>query len=162
MAIDLEIEIDTARPPAGVFAELVAVERWPEWLIASGVIRVDRADTPAGADATAAGASPLAVGTKLRIEQRVAGRAATLEARVTAFDIDRRFALEGRDADGVKIAIDASLIDRAPGSRLRWHLTIGLPFRYRVFESMARPQVERAARLDLEAFRRRLDAVAEG
>lgn len=162
MAIDLEIEIDTIRPPADVFAELIDVERWPGWLIASGIVRVDRADAAAAPDAAeAANASPLALGTRLRIEQRVAGRAATLEARVTALDPDRRFALEGRDADGVTIAIDASLTDRPTGSRLRWHLTIGLPFRYRFFESMARPQVERAARLDLEAFRRRL-AAAEG
>jgi hypothetical protein len=32
--------------------------------------------------------------------------------------------------------------------------------RFRVFESMAKPQVERAARLDLEAFRQRLGATA--
>ena len=37
---------------------------------------------------------------------------------------------------------------------------IGLPFRYRLFESLARPQVERAVVLDIEAFKRRLESVA--
>ena len=152
MAIDLEVAIDTARSPADVFAELIALERWPEWLIASGVVSVVRADP--------ADAAPLAVGTRLRIAQRVAGRSATLDAGVTELEPSSRFALEGRDADGISVAIDALLTDRSPGAHLRWHLRIGLPLRYRAFESMAKPQVERAARLDLEAFRRRLDAIA--
>lgn len=152
MAIDLEVGIDTARSPADVYAELIALERWPEWLIASGVVSVAPADP---ADAAA-----LAVGTRLRIAQRVAGRSATLDARVTELQPPSRFALEGRDADGISVAIDAHLTDRSPGAHLRWRLRIGLPLRYRAFESMAKPQVERAARLDLEAFRRRLDAIA--
>jgi len=153
MAIELEVGIDTVRPPAEVFAQLAAVERWPEWLIASGIVSVARSDgAPAGA--------PLAAGSTLRIEQHVAGRSATLDARVTACAPPTHFAVEGRDADGITVAIDARLTDRAPGTHLVWSLRIGLPFRLRIFESMARPQVERAARLDLEAFRRRLDAVA--
>jgi hypothetical protein len=38
-------------------------------------------------------------------------------------------------------------------TELRWTIRIGLPLRYRVFESMARPQVERAALLDIEGLR---------
>jgi len=155
VAIELEVAIDTGRSQAEVFTHLVDVERWPEWLIASGIVSVRRAD-PSSASA------PLAVGTALRIDQRVAGRSATLDARVTAFESPSRFAVEGRDADGITVVIDARLTDRAPGTHLVWQLRIGLPFRLRIFESMARPQVERAARLDLEAFRRRLDAIAEG
>ncbi len=41
-----------------------------------------------------------------------------------------------------------------------WSIRIGLPLRYRLLESMARPQVERAALLDVEALRRRLEAQA--
>ncbi len=150
MAIDLEVAIDTVRSPADVFAQLVAVDRWPEWLIASGVVSVARADP---ADVT-----PLAVGTRLRIAQRVAGRSAMLDARVTAFEPPSRFAVEGRDADGITVAIEGLLTDRSPGTHLRWHLRLGLPLRYRAFESMAKPQIARAVNLDLEAFRRRLDA----
>jgi len=152
MAIELEIEIPITRSPADVFAHLTAVERWPEWLIASGIVRVDRQ----------ADAGPLVAGSTLVIDQRVAGRAATLEAKVTAMEAPTHFAVSGRDADGVTVEIDARLTPTDPGTRLRWRLKIGLPLRYRVFESMAKPQVQRAAALDLEAFRQRLDSVAKG
>ena len=151
MAIDLETEVAIARPPAEVFAQLVAVERWPEWLIASGIVRVERTDA----------AGPLAAGSTLRIDQRVAGRSTTLDARVTAIEPDIRFAVAGRDADGITVGIEAHLVAAGATTRLRWHLRrSGLPLRFRLFESMAKPQVERAARLDLEAFRQRLDAAA--
>jgi uncharacterized protein YndB with AHSA1/START domain len=148
MAIDLETEVVIARPPADVFAQLIAVERWPEWLIASGIVRVERTDA----------AGPLAAGATLWIDQRVAGRSTTLDARVTALEPDARFAVAGRDADGITVGIDAHLVAAGATTRLRWHLRVGLPLRFRFFESMAKPQVERAARLDLEAFRQRLDA----
>ena len=48
----------------------------------------------------------------------------------------------------------------APGTRLRWSLRLGLPLRYRMFESMVAPQARRAAALDLEALRRRLESAA--
>jgi uncharacterized protein YndB with AHSA1/START domain len=150
MAIELETGILIARDPAEVFAQLTDVERWPEWLVASGIVGVERL----------AGDGPLATGSRLRFDQQVAGRAATLEATVTAIDPPRRFAVGGRDADGITVEIDAELTPDGAATRLAWRLRIGLPFRYRWLEGMARPQVERAAALDLEAFRRRLDPVA--
>jgi hypothetical protein len=44
---------------------------------------------------------------------------------------------------------------------LRWQLRVDLPLRYRMFEGMVAPQARRAAALDLEAFKRRLESVAE-
>ncbi len=152
MAIELETEVPIAAPPEAVFARLAAVEQWPEWLIASGVIRVQRP----------ADAGPLATGSTFVIDQRVAGRSATLEARVTALDSPTHLNVTGRDADGVTVEIDAQLTPTDAGTRLRWRLRIGLPLRFRFLESMAKPQVQRAAALDLEAFRQRLDAAAEG
>ena len=146
MAIDLDVEVPIARPPAEVFARISDVEHWPEWLIASGIVRVTRVVAD----------EPLARDTVLRIEQRVAGRASTLDAKVTEFEPGTRFAVAGRDGDGITVGIDARLAPAEPGTSLRWHLRISLPLKYRMFESMAKPQVERAARLDLEAFRRRL------
>jgi hypothetical protein len=97
----------------------------------------------------------------LQIEQRVAGRSATLEARVTALAAPARFAVAGRASDGITVEIDAELAPADPGgTTLRWSVRIELPLRYRMFESMATPQVQRAAALDLEAFRRRLESVA--
>ena len=45
-------------------------------------------------------------------------------------------------------------------SVLRWEIRIGLPFRLRIFEGLARPQVERAVAQDIDAFQRRLESVA--
>ena len=150
MAISLELEVPIGRPAAEVFAHLTDVERWPEWLIASGIVRVERLD-----------AGPLAAGSRLRIEQRVAGRASTLDASVTALEAATTFGVAGKDADGISVSIDASLGSDGPVTRLGWRLRIGLPLRYRMLESMAAPQVRRAAALDLEAFRQRLESVAE-
>ncbi|MEA2613282.1 MAG: hypothetical protein QOI52_1241 [Chloroflexota bacterium] len=151
MAIAVTIEATVSRPPAEVFADIADIERWPSWLIASGIIGVERATE-----------GPLVEGEHLEVEQRAAGRAGTFEAQVTALQPPTRFALHGRDGDGVTIDIDAALAPDGDsnGTRLRWSIRIGLPLRYRMFESMARPQVERAAALDIEALRRRLESTA--
>lgn len=149
MTIAVEIETGIERPPADVFAELTAIERFPAWLVASGIVGVERLDD-----------GPLAVGFRIRISQRVAGRSAVLDGTITQLDPDRTFGLQGRDQDGVTIEIDATVAGDSPGTRLRWSLRLGLPLRFRMFESMVAPQARRAAMLDLEAFRRRVEARA--
>lgn len=149
MAITLDLEVRIGRPADLVFAHLIDVERWPEWLIASGIVRVERLDPGA-----------LGEGTRLRIDQRVAGRASTLDAHVSAFSASTTFGVTGQDADGIGIDINAGLTADGPVTTLGWHLRIGLPLRYRMLGSMAAPQVRRAAALDLEAFRQRLESVA--
>jgi len=152
MAISVVIETRIGRPVADLFDHIAAIDRWPEWLIASGIVRIVRA-----------GAGPVAAGERLTVEQRAAGRAGTFAATVTALEAPSRIALTGKDADGVSIDIDAELapVDALTTS-LRWSIRIGLPFRYRIFESMASPQVQRAAALDIEALKRRLESVAGG
>lgn len=149
MTIAVEVETDIARPPGVVFAELLAVERYPDWLIASGIAKVERLD-----------GTPPAVGSRIRISQQVAGRATTLDGSITDLEPDRALELRGRDRDGVTIEIQARLATAGSGTRLRWSLRIALPLRYRMFESMVSPQVRRAATLDLEAFKRRLEQPA--
>jgi polyketide cyclase/dehydrase/lipid transport protein len=151
MAITHEQDVAIARPPADAFAKLVDVEHWPTWLIASGIVRVERLMP-----------GELGAGSSLRIEQRVAGRAATLDARVTALEAPARFGVTGKASDGISIDIDATVEPTATGCVLRWKLRIGLPLKYRAFESLAAPQVRRAAALDLEAFRIRLESAAKG
>jgi uncharacterized protein YndB with AHSA1/START domain len=146
MAIEVTIEKTIARPPSDVFARVADVSTWPTWLIASGIIRVERSVD-----------GPLTSGEHLVVEQRAAGRAGTFDATVTAFQAPARFAIGGRDGDGVSIEIDAAMAPDGAGTNLRWSIRIGLPLRYRVFESMARPQVERAAALDIEALRLNLE-----
>ena len=150
MTISSDLSVTIARPLDEVFTALVDVERWPAWLIASGVTKVTR---ESGDDGT------LDVGSKLVIEQRLAGvRSSVVEAVVTVFERPNRFAVRGRDADGITVEIDAVLTSVDPGCRLDWSLRVGLPLRYRMFESMAAPQVRHAAALDLEAFRIRSES----
>lgn len=153
MTIAAELETRIGRAVPAVFAELIALERYPEWLIASGIVGVERLDE-----------GPLQAGSRLRVEQRVAGRAATLEGVVTVNEPDQRFGFEARDKDGVKVDIEASVAAApdAPATILRWSIKVGLPLRFRMLEGMVAPQARRAAALDLEAFKRRLESVAEG
>lgn len=151
MTIAVEIETRIGRPPQAVYEELTAVERFPEWLIASGIVRVERLDDGA-----------LAVGSRLRISQSVAGRSTSLDGAVTTLEPGSAFGLRGRDPDGVTIELDAQLSsDDGQTTRLRWSLRMGLPLRYRMFEKMVAPQAKRAATLDLEALRRRLESAAD-
>lgn len=147
MTISVDAERLIARPPADVFAALIAVERFPDWLIASGIVRIDRLDP-----------GELGVGSGLRIAQRVGGRSTVLEGTITELERDRAFGLRGRDPDGVTIEIAAGLSPEDASTRLRWSLRIGLPLRFRMFESMVAPQVRRAATLDLEALKQRLES----
>ena len=149
MAIRHEATIRTHRPPADVFDTLVAVETWPTWLIASGITAVERLDP-----------GDLAAGSRLRIQQFVAGRRATIDATVEAIERPTHFSVTGRDQDGAGTRIEARIgPDADPAlTALGWQLEITLPFRLRIFEGLAAPQVRRAVDLDLEALRRRLES----
>jgi len=150
MTVQVDIETTIARPPAAVFDALIDVERYPTWLIASGIVRVERLDP-----------GPLRAGSALRIDQTVAGRSTVLEGRVTVLEPGAAFGLRGRDKDGVSVEIDGVLVLDDMATRLRWSLRVGLPLRYRMFESMVAPQARRAAALDLEAFKRRLESAVD-
>ena len=147
MAIEVVIDTAITRPPEDVFARIADVDRWPSWLIASGIVSVARSST-----------GPVATGERLTVSQRAAGRSGVFEAVVRDATPPSRLVVEGRDGDGVTIAIDATVAPASGGSSLRWSISIGLPFRYRFFESMAKPQVQRAAALDVEALRIALEA----
>jgi carbon monoxide dehydrogenase subunit G len=149
MTVAVEIETRIARPPDAVFAALTDLERYPAWLIASGIVRVERLDP-----------GPLAAGSGLRISQNVAGRSTVLDGAVTVLTPGAAFGLRGKDKDGVTIEIDAVLAPDGASTHLRWSLRLKLPLRYRMFESMVSPQAKRAAALDLEALKRRLESAA--
>ena len=151
MTVRIETETTIARPPADVFAALSDVERYPRWLIASGIVRVERLDD-----------GPLRAGSRLRIAQTVAGRSTVLDGRVTVLEPGAAFGLRGKDKDGISVEIDAALGPQDSGTRLRWSLALKLPLRFRMFESMVKPQAKRAAALDLEAFKRRLESARPG
>jgi uncharacterized protein YndB with AHSA1/START domain len=150
VTVAVEIETQIGRPPADVFAALSAVERYPEWLIASGIVRVERLD-----------GEQLAVGSRLRISQSVAGRSTVLDGAVTVLEPGSALGLRGRDSESVTIELGAHLTsDDGLTTRLRWSLRMSLPLRYRMFESMIGPQARRAAALDLEALKRQLESIA--
>ena len=146
MTVSVDVETRIGRPPAEVFAALAEVERWPAWLIASGIVRVERLDPGA-----------LVAGSRLRISQTVAGRSTVLDGAVTVLAPGAAVGLRGKDKDGVTIEIDGVLAADGMATHLRWSVRIDLPLRYRMFESMVAPQARRAAALDLEAFKRRLE-----
>ena len=150
MTLKVDLETRIGRSPAAVFAELVALERYPQWLIATGV-RAFQMVYPV----------PLRPVTRLGIAQAVAGGATTLEGSVTGLEPERRFALQAKDREGIKVAIHAAVEPDGASTALRWSLRVDLPLRYRMFEGMIAPQARRAAALDLEAFKRRLESVAE-
>ena len=58
------------------------------------------------------------------------------------------------------IEIDTVLAPDGQATRLNWSLRLKLPLRFRMFESMVAPQARRAAALDLEALKRRLESAA--
>lgn len=147
MTIAVDLETSIARPVADVFAALVDVERYPTWLSASGITGVELLD-----------AGPLHAGSRMRISQAVAGRSTVLDGIVTVLVPGAGFGLRGKDREGISIQIDAALAPDDHATRLRWSLRIGLPLRYRLFESMVAPQARHAAAADLEAFRLRLES----
>jgi hypothetical protein len=149
VSVTVEVSTRIGRPPTTVFAALIDVDRYPEWLIASGIVRVERLDPIA----------PLAVGSALRISQTVAGRSTILDGRVTLLEPDMALGLGGKDKDGVTIEINARVAAEDLATSLHWSLRLGLPLRYRMFESMVAPQARRAASLDIEALKRRLESV---
>ncbi len=156
MAIEVTVESTIERPPHEVFAAIADLDAWPGWLIASGITSVRRTS-----------AAPLTIGERLVVEQHAAGRAGRFAAEVTALEPPRRLAIRGRDDDGISIEIEASISATATAgvagaTALRWGIRIGLPLRLRFFEGMARPQVEQAARLDVESLRLRLESATRG
>ena len=104
MTVSVDLDTRIARTPAEVFAALVDVERYPGWLIASGIVKVERLD-----------GGPLAAGSGLRIHQTVAGRSTILDGKVTVLTPAAAFGLRGKDKDGVTIEIDAVLALGRPG-----------------------------------------------
>ena len=151
MTIAAQLETRIARSVPAVFAELIALERYPEWLVASGIVQVQRIV-----------GEPIAPGARIRVHQQIAGRAATLDGVITVVEPDRRFGFEARDQEGVKIDIECAVAPDGDGTLLRWSIRVGLPLRYRMLEGMIAPQARRAATQDLDQFKRRLESVAEG
>ena len=151
MAIEVVTELRIGRPVDQVFAHLADLDRWPEWLIATGIQRIGRQAS-----------GPATQGEPLDIDQHAAGRIGHFTGTVTRAEAPAVLAIDGKDADGVSIGISAELDPVDPRSTaLRFEVRIGLPFRLRIFEGLARPQVQRAVVLDLEAFKRRLESVAD-
>lgn len=150
MSIVAVAEVDVGRPAEVVFREIAAVERYPTWLRASGVVAVERD-----------GEGPLAPGSRFFVTQRVAGNQARLDAVVTAAEEPTQFAFRATEPRGITLRVEVGITPLDLRSRVRWSVRIDLPFRLRLFEGMARPEVVRATASDLEGLRRMLDATAD-
>ena len=100
MAIGVTVDSTIERPPDDVFATVADLDAWPRWLVASGIraVRRERAGEPVE-------------GERLVVEQDAAGRAATFDAEVTAYEPGHRIALRGRDREGVRIDMEAVVVN---------------------------------------------------
>jgi hypothetical protein len=151
VTISVQLETRIARPVPDVFAALIDIETYPTWLVASGITKVELLDP-----------APLHAGSRVRIGQTVAGRSTVLDGIVTVLAPGAAFGLRGKDPEGISIDIDTAVAPDEMSTRLRWSLRIGLPLRYRLFESMVAPQARQAAAADLDAFRRHLETPIAG
>ena len=81
-----------------------------------------------------------------------------LDVEVAAAELAVSAATIRRDFDQLA---EQQMLVRTRGGAVVHGVSYELPLRYRMFESMVAPQARRAAGLDLEAFKRRLESVAE-
>ena len=149
MTLKAELETRIGRSPAAVFAELIALDRYPQWLIATGVTRVEQLDP--GHSRPARDCALISAWPAGRPRSRGRSRHSNLTAARAPGARPRG------DQDRHRRLVAAE----GPSTVLRWALRADLPLRYRMFEGMVAPQARRAAALDLEAFKRRLESVAE-
>lgn len=150
MSIIAVAEVEVGRPAEVVFGEVAAVERYPMWLRASGVVAVERD-----------GEGPLVSGSRFFVTQRVAGNEARLDAVVTVAEEPTQFAFRATEPRGITLHVEVGIVPLDLRSRVRWTARIDLPFRLRLFEGIARAEVVRATVADLEGLRRMLDATAD-
>jgi uncharacterized protein YndB with AHSA1/START domain len=139
------------RTPDDVFRHITDIERYPEWQVAAGIRQVERADV-----------EPLGQGSRFHVERVTQGMAGTIDCVVTAFEPGGRFSFEGRDSAGFDVLVDTVLEPDGPATRVDWSMEIANHRINRFLQPIVTGQMRRAAAIDLENFKRRLEAVADG
>jgi len=155
--MDMSRSIDIAAPPEVVWSVWSDVARWPEWT--AGVAHVEVLDADGrGAAASAADASPLAVGTRVRIRQP---KFPTAVWRVTTVEPGRGFTWVSV-SPGARVTGFHWIEPRADGGS---RATMGLAFDgpvARLVAWMSRELTERNLGLEAEGLKRRSEARAAG
>jgi hypothetical protein len=131
MAIEVAIESTIDAPSDEVFETIADLEAWPTWLIASGIRSVARASDDPCRSANAWSSSRM-----LRTCGPVRGGGHRSRARSSPGPPRPR---RGRRDHRHRRDHGPRGWRSRSATELRWTVRIGLPLRYRVFESMARP-----------------------
>jgi len=147
--VRIEQSVPIGRSPDDVFRHIVDIERYPEWQVAAGIRRVARQDE-----------GPLGVGSRFDVERVTQGMAGTIDCVVTVFEPGRRFAFQGQDSAGFDVVVEAVLVPDGPATRVDWSMEISNHRFNRFLQPIITGQMRRAAAIDFENFRRRLEAVA--
>ncbi len=148
MKVNLSIAI--GRTPDDVFSHVADIERYPEWQVAAGITRVARADD-----------GPLGQGSRFLVDRVTQGMAGTIDGFVTVFEPGQRFAFAGQDSAGFTVEVETVLVPDGPVTRLEWQMVIGNHGINRFIQPIVTGQIRRAATIDFENFKRRLEAVAD-
>lgn len=127
-----------AAPPARVWAVIADVERWREWT--ASITRIHLLD-----------AGPLAVGTRVRIEQP---KLPAMVWRVTAVEPGRRFTWETRSLGGGAVATHEVADDGRGGSVATLRIE-QFGWLNALLARWIRPITERYLTMEIEGLRRR-------
>ena len=148
----MKVQLSTpiGRTPDDVFRHVADIERYPEWQVAAGIKRVVRADD-----------EPLGQGSRFLVDRVTQGMAGTLDCVVTVFEPGQRFAFGGQDSAGFTVDVDTVLVPEGPVTRVDWQMLISNHRINRFIQPIVTGQIRRAATIDLENFKRRLEAVAD-
>ena len=139
--VRIELTLEIACPAETVFAALTDLEHLPDWQTSAISSKPD---------------GPLGVGTRIREQRTLMGRALENELEVTVYDPPRRFALEGRSGP-VPLSIDHELVEDGGTTvvQVRAWAKPGSLFR------LAEPMITRTAEQELRSDFERLKASLE-
>lgn len=125
-------------PPATVWPYVADPARFAEWRRGAGVT-----------SAAPVGEEPVGVGSRFRMDVTTQGRSGSLECTVTAFEPNRRFAFESKDASGFAGSADTRLEPEGAGTRLTFAFELRLPGTWRLMQPVISRVVNQAADTDL-------------
>jgi len=88
------------------------------------------------------------MGSRFRMDVTTQGQSASLQCTVTAFDPNRRFAFESKDASGFAGSADTRLESAGAGTRLTFEFELRLPGAWRLMQPVISRAVHQAADTD--------------
>jgi hypothetical protein len=147
--ITVDYELKIGRIPDDVFRHLAAVERYPDWQRAAGIVAVERDDD-----------GPMQAGSRFRMERVVRGNRGVVDCEVTAFEPAQRFGFRGHDSAGFDLDAEIKLSSDGAGTKLSWRFAMTTPGLLSLAGGMLRREIRSAAERDFGALKRMLELIA--